>query len=102
MNVLVFGEDRRLIEPTMLGLMRITNACVTATRSKGGMANLGKLLLYHFQRINAVKQAVTTSIPAYRTTTCLVEPPLDPSFASSLRWVCLPSYNGVKHHFVPA
>ena len=74
-NVVVLSDDRRLIDPTIPGLLRVKDACVTATRSKGGMVNPGKLLFYHFQLVDDRVNAVSTPVPAYKTTTGL-EPPL--------------------------
>ena len=74
-NVPVFSDNRRLIDPAIPGLVGITRAYVTATRSKGGMVHSGKLLFYHFQLVDYSIHAVPTPVPVYQTTANL-EPPL--------------------------
>ena len=98
-DVLVFIDDGRLIDPSMSGLIRITDACVTTRRSKGGMVHPRKLLFYHFPLVDIDIQAVPTPVPANQTAASL-EPPLVacwqgyPSFTKSQWLVCLPNCSG--------
>ena len=74
-NNLVFSDDRRLLDPTIDGLTALTDACVVATRNKGGLVHPSKLMFYKVVLIDSSISLAGAAVPAYQTATA-PSPPL--------------------------
>ena len=68
-NNLVFSDDRRLLDPMMDGLTALTDACVVATRNKGGLVHPSKLLFCKVVLLDESICVAGTAVLAYQTAT---------------------------------